>query len=183
MINDSVTWLEAPERVKKPSQAHSWIERMEMGCQVLALPNESATQVLGAAVARACTQAMTLYLQGELGAGKTTFCRGFLAALGHQGSVKSPTYTLVEPYSLPPWQIYHFDLYRIADPAELELIGIRDYQQDNPILLIEWPQQGGEFVPEADITLQFRTHSTGRQVRLQAHSPQGQHHLQLLTDE
>lgn len=156
---------------------------METGCQVLALPNESATQALGAAVARACIQATTLYLQGELGAGKTTFCRGFLTALGHQGSVKSPTYTLVESYSLPPWQIYHFDLYRIVEPAELELIGIRDYQQDNAILLIEWPQQGGELIPEADITLQFRTHSTGRQVRLQAHSPQGKQHLQRLTDE
>lgn len=156
---------------------------METGCQVLALPNESATQVLGAAVARACFEATTLYLQGELGAGKTTFCRGFLTALGHQGSVKSPTYTLVESYSLTPWQIYHCDLYRIIDPAALELIGIRDYQQDNTLLLIEWPQQGGALIPEADITLQFRYHSSGRQVTFQAHTPPGKSLLQRLTNE
>lgn len=154
-----------------------------MGRQVVALSDERATQRMGAAVARACVQTTTLYLKGELGAGKTTFCRGFLTALGHRGTVKSPTYTLVEPYSLPPWQIYHCDLYRITDPAELELIGIRDYQQGNALLLIEWPQQGAGFLPAADLTLQFSYQPIGRQVALQAHSPQGQRLLQRLADE
>lgn len=157
--------------------------KVEMDHPVTALPDEAATQRLGAAVARACVQATTLYLKGELGAGKTTFCRGFLTALGHQGSVKSPTYTLVEAYSLTPWQIYHFDLYRIVDPAELELIGIRDYQQNNALLLIEWPQQGGALIPEADITLQLFDQPPGRQAVLQAHTLQGQHLLQRLADE
>lgn len=156
---------------------------METDHPVIGLPDKLATQALGAAVARACVQATTLYLQGELGAGKTTFCRGFLTALGHQGVVKSPTYTLVEPYFLTPWQIYHFDLYRLITPAELALIGIRDYQQDNALLLIEWPQQGAGLIPAADITLQLFDQPPGRQAALQAHTLQGQRLLQRLADE
>jgi tRNA threonylcarbamoyladenosine biosynthesis protein TsaE len=156
---------------------------METGRQVTALPDECATQRLGAAVARACIQTTTIYLKGDLGSGKTTFCRGFLTALGHQGTVKSPTYTLIEPYSLTPWQVYHFDLYRITDPAELELIGIRDYQQVNALLLFEWPQQGAGLIPAADLILQLSYQPTGRQAVLQADTSQGRHLLQRVTDE
>jgi len=134
--------------------------------QVLFLPNEVATDILGSILASYCNSASVIYLFGELGSGKTTFSRGFIHTLGYRGSVKSPTYTLVEPYLLMPRIVYHFDLYRLASEEELEFMGIRDYFDQQAICLVEWPEKWVNFLPKADIKLYLTYHKQGRQVQL-----------------
>ena len=119
----------------------------------LSLSNEQDTQKLASILAQNFAQGV-IYLIGDLGAGKTTLTRYWLQKLGHQGAVKSPTYTLVEPYKIQGKEVFHFDLYRLNDPYELELMGIRDYLDiENALFLFEWPSKGGDEIPQADIIL------------------------------
>lgn len=123
---------------------------------------------------KASPNGIVLYLNGDLGAGKTTLTRYMLRALGYQGKVKSPTYTLVEEYPLATKQIYHFDLYRLADPEELAFMGIRDYFTEQSLCLLEWAEKGQGLLPPADLNINIAFASQGRTIQLVANSPQGE---------
>ena len=126
--------------------------------------NEAMLVALGRALAAACSAGMAVYLHGALGAGKTTLTRGIARGLGHRGAVKSPTYTLVEPYLdlRPP--LYHLDLYRVGDPQELEFMGIREYFTSEALTVVEWPERGGEFLPAPDLGITIALRGAARQV-------------------
>lgn len=149
---------------------------------ILSLPNKTATIALGIALAKVCNRNYIIYLYGDIGTGKTTFCRGFLHGLGHYGQVKSPTYTLVESYKLYPFLVYHFDLYRLVYPEELNIIGIRDYFIQNAICLVEWPQHGAGVLPEADLEIYITHCNPGRTVKIQAVSVYGSQLLESMQE-
>ncbi len=132
----------------------------------LYIENEAAMMAFGGKLADNLHDGGIVLLKGDLGAGKTTLVRGLLRHLGHQGIVKSPTYTLVEPYTLHGRKIYHFDLYRLGDPEELEYMGGRDYWESGALCLIEWPEQAKGYLPEADLTLEISYQNTGRSISI-----------------
>ncbi len=154
--------------------------------------NEQATIAFGRCLSNAIAEdAATLYLCGDLGVGKTTLCRGIVQGFGHIGAVKSPTYTLVEPYTIAGRSIYHFDLYRLSDAQELEFLGVEDYfLQPAAVCLFEWPDRGEGVAPEPDLTLSLSDYFSknpsekacddlghsfpdGRRIVCQANSPRG----------
>ncbi len=126
------------------------------------LDTPEAQMAFGARLAQAMQPPCVLYLEGDLGTGKTTLARGILRELGHQGAVRSPTYTLVEPYALAGTDLYHLDLYRLGDPQELEYLGLRDFLAEDALWIIEWPERGAGMLPPADILIQISYRSQGR---------------------
>lgn len=143
----------------------------------LTLANPEEMERLGSELAGLCQKGNCIYLKGELGAGKTTIVRGFLRGMGYSGKVKSPTYTLVEPYEFKNIKINHFDLYRLDDPMELEAIGFRDYFDGTAISLVEWPEKAQRFLREPDILIQITMQNDAREVVLQGCSQDGEHGL------
>jgi tRNA threonylcarbamoyladenosine biosynthesis protein TsaE len=143
------------------------------------LSDETATEAFGTRLAAATrsdsgTLGGRITLQGTLGAGKTTLARGLLRGYGFQGAVKSPTYTLVEPYEFPELNIYHFDLYRLSQPEEVDFLGVAEYFEPHNLCLIEWPEHGGKFLPAADLQIELQDQGSGRQLAWQALSQHGE---------
>ncbi|HZV99292.1 MAG TPA: tRNA (adenosine(37)-N6)-threonylcarbamoyltransferase complex ATPase subunit type 1 TsaE [Methylophilaceae bacterium] len=139
----------------------------------LELADEAATLAAGAALASELQPGLAIYLHGDLGAGKTTLVRGLLHKLGHRGKVKSPTYTLVEPYVVSGLHLYHFDLYRFIDPEEWDAAGFRDYFNPQSICLVEWPEKAGDLLPNADLDIRLQPHEQGRKLMLSANTEAG----------
>ncbi len=143
------------------------------------LADEAATIAIGSGLAEVLKsatvqQALVVYLNGDLGAGKTTLTRGFVRGMGHVGNVKSPTYTLVEPYELGEWRVFHFDLYRLADAEELEYMGIRDYFNNDCCCFIEWPEKGTGLLAKADLIINIAYQDEQRVIKLQAETVYGE---------
>jgi tRNA threonylcarbamoyladenosine biosynthesis protein TsaE len=149
------------------------------------LVDEAATIAMGTQLAYIVKielkQGLVVYLNGDLGAGKTTLTRGFVQGMGHKGNVKSPTYTLVEPYELNDWHVYHFDLYRLSDPEELEYMGIRDYFNENCCCFIEWPEKGQGMLADADLIINMAYSEEQRLITFDANTDLGRKTLSMLS--
>lgn len=144
------------------------------------ITTESETEQFAEKLASVISAPIWIALNGPLGAGKTTLTRYVLQALGHKGTVKSPTYTLVEPYEVADSKFFHFDLYRLSDPEELEYLGIRDYLGDKIIAFVEWPSKGKGFLPETDLSIEIQLNDNSRLFVLTSHSKKGQKIIQNL---
>lgn len=121
----------------------------------LDVTDEIDTETFGGHLAAALESGISIHLCGDLGVGKTTLCRSIIRGMGYRGRVKSPTYTLVEPYEFDNLTLYHFDLYRLAEPSELEYVGYRDYFNRESICLVEWPERGAGMLPEPDLVIEI----------------------------
>ncbi len=139
----------------------------------LQLVDAAATEDLGRRLAAGMRRGI-VYLEGELGAGKTALARAILRGRGYSGKVKSPTYTLVEPYRIGDDRVYHLDLYRLSDPEELEWLGLRDMLDAPALLLVEWPERGAGYLPAADLRIVFEVRNAGRVVNLYSETPLGE---------
>lgn len=160
--------------------AHKAYETMRTAELAWPLADEAATRALGARLAAALQAGMSVWLSGELGAGKTTLVRGVLQALHYGGRVKSPTYTLVELYPLVSFNLYHFDLYRFVDPLEWEEAGFRDYFNDHSVCFVEWPEKAAGQLPEPDLLIRLEFADDGRMARLTGRTERGKRCLQRL---
>ena len=140
----------------------------------LYLADEQAMSDFGARIARVTRGHGLIFLEGNLGMGKTTLSRGIIRGLGHVGAVKSPTFTLVEPYEIGDIRAFHFDLYRLVDPEELEFLGIRDYFEDDAMCLIEWPDKGAGFLPKPDLTITISPQDSGRSLKILSQGSRGE---------
>ena len=140
----------------------------------LYLADEQAMSDFGARIARVTQGHGLIFLEGNLGMGKTTLSRGIIRGLGHVGAVKSPTFTLVEPYEIGDVRAFHFDLYRLVDPEELEFLGIRDYFEDDALCLIEWPDKGAGFLPKPDLTITISPQDSGRSLTILSQGSRGE---------
>lgn len=137
------------------------------------LPDEAATLAMARIMGTCLPSSLVVFLEGQLGAGKTTLVRGLIQSLGYSGKVKSPTYGLVERYELPGRLIHHLDLYRLGHPEELEFLGIRDIIDEPGIIAIEWPERGQGMLPQADVTCRLEVLHQGRELHLIAASDAG----------
>ena len=140
----------------------------------LYLADEQAMSDFGTRIARVTQGHGQIFLVGNLGMGKTTLSRGIIRGLGHVGAVKSPTFTLVEPYEIGDIRAFHFDLYRLVDPEELEFLGIRDYFDDDALCLIEWPDKGAGFLPKPDLTITISPQDSGRSLNILSQGSRGE---------
>lgn len=136
----------------------------------LALADAAATEAMGGKLARALAahRGLVVYLRGDLGAGKTTLVRGWLRALGVSGPIRSPTYTLVEPYEIGGRSLLHMDLYRLSDAAELEQLGVYDTPPESSVWLVEWPERAAAGLPPPDLDVSLRISGAGREIGLEA---------------
>ena len=140
----------------------------------LYLADEQAMSDFGTRIARVTQGHGLIFLEGNLGMGKTTLSRGIIRGLGHVGAVKSPTFTFVEPYEIGDVRAFHFDLYRLVDPEELEFLGIRDYFEDDALCLIEWPDKGAGFLPKPDLTITISPQDSGRSLKILSQGSRGE---------
>ncbi len=145
--------------------------------------SEQEQERIGEGLSRVVPARCLIYLTGDLGAGKTTLTRGLLRGLGYGGAVKSPTYTLIEPYEIGERRCYHLDLYRLADPDEIEYLGLRDMLEEDAIMLVEWPEQGAGALPEPDLMIHIRYLDQGRELTVSAATEQGVRVLDKLQQE
>ena len=148
-----------------PNHNHSTLE--------LHLPEETATSAFGARLARVIAPGLSFHLHGDLGSGKTTLVRGLLRGLGYQGRVKSPTYALVELYTVSRLNLYHFDFYRFRDPKEWRDAGLDEYFDGASVCLVEWPEKAAGLLPGADLDIAFEFAGDGRDLSVRAGTESG----------